>query len=108
VSWAFSIKDGKMHFSVYILYSEKLSKYYVGSTTYSPIERLAQHNNEKYEHSYTSKGIPWKLYFTIKCETGSQSRRIENHIKRMKSRVYIENLKSYPEIVEQLKSRYIA
>jgi hypothetical protein len=36
------------------------------------------------------------------CATFTQARRIENHIKRMKSRKYIMNLKTYPEMMEKL------
>ena len=35
-----------------------------------------------------------------------QARNIETHIKRMKSRVYIVNLKKYPEIIVKLKIKY--
>jgi putative endonuclease len=31
---------------------------------------------------------------------------MEQHIKAMKSAVYISNLKKYPEIIEKLKLRY--
>jgi putative endonuclease len=31
---------------------------------------------------------------------------IEKHIKRMKSRVYIENLKKYPDVINRLKEKY--
>lgn len=34
------------------------------------------------------------------------ARSIESHIKRMKSKKYIESLKNYPEIVKGLISRY--
>ncbi len=91
---------------VYILYSKRLDKYYVGSTTYLPEERLKQHNEEYFSNAYTAKGIPWELYFYIKCTTKSQAQVIEEHIKRMKSRRYYENLKLYPTITEKLKQRY--
>jgi len=38
--------------------------------------------------------------------TYAQARMIETHIKRMKSRKYIENLMKYPAIAEKLKEKY--
>jgi putative endonuclease len=91
---------------VYILYSQRLGRYYTGATQFSPEERLLQHNNKYYESSYTFSGIPWEIYFVIKCETIAQARAIEQHIKRMKSKKYFENLKKYPEISEKLIHRF--
>ena len=73
----------------YILFSDKLNKYYVGSCL--DIERrLNEHN---LGHSkFTSTGIPWKLVYFEKFETELEARRREMQIKKMKSRVYIQNL----------------
>ena len=73
----------------YILFSYKLNKYYVGSCL--DIERrLNEHN---LGHSkFTSTGIPWKLVYFEEFETELEARRREMQIKKMKSRVYIENL----------------
>ena len=46
---------------VYILYSAKLDRYYVGSTD-NIIRRLGEHNRKKGE--YTDVGIPWVLCYT--------------------------------------------
>jgi putative endonuclease len=35
-----------------------------------------------------------------------QARKIENHIKRMKSKKYIKDLKSYSELSEKLFNQY--
>jgi putative endonuclease len=35
-----------------------------------------------------------------------QALRIEKHIKNMKSKKYIEDIKKYPEITERLKEKY--
>jgi putative endonuclease len=48
-----------MHF-VYIIYSKKIGKYYVGET--SDIEqRLIQHNTGFYKGSFTKQSIDWEL-----------------------------------------------
>ena len=74
---------------VYILYSEKLDKYYVGSST-SLERRVYEHN---IGHSkFTSLGIPWKIIYPEEFETLLEARQREMKIKKMKSRKYIEDL----------------
>ncbi len=85
----------RLMFSVYILYSIKLQRYYIG-TTNDVDRRLFEHNTILYPNSYTEKGIPWSLDFVISGLSSKQAFEIEKHIKRMKSRQYIFNLKSYP------------
>ena len=65
---------------VYILFSPKLDKYYVGSTT-DLSRRLEEHNRGK--ERFTKTGIPWSL---------QPARKREVYIKKMKSRVFIEKL----------------
>jgi putative endonuclease len=92
-------------FIVYILYSEKLNKYYTGTTDNLP-ERLESTILNFLRILFTSSGIPWVLKFVIVELHSKQAYAIEQHIKSMKSRVYIENLMKYPEMVEKLKSRF--
>ncbi len=93
-----------MHF-VYILYSSKIDRYYVGQT-YDVQARLVKHNTNYYENKWTAKGKPWVLYLSIECDTKAQALQIEGHIKKMKSRKYIENLTRYEEIIARLKEKY--
>lgn len=74
---------------VYILYSQKLDKYYVGACT-NLQQRLYEHN---IGHSkFTKTGIPWIVkYFEEFIDLRSAKRR-EMEIKKMKSRLYIEQL----------------
>ncbi len=92
--------------SCYILYSKKIQTYYVGFTTESILIRLSRHNEGYYENTWTARGVPWEIFLDIQCEKEAQERRIEAHIKKMKSKKYIENLKQYPELLEKLKERY--
>ena len=46
------------------------------------------------------------LFFSYENLEYKQARNIESHIKKMKSKVYIENLVKYPEIIERLKEKY--
>jgi putative endonuclease len=82
----------------YILYSAQLDKYYIGETT-DLSNRIEMHNIGF--SSFTSKVNDWKLYLAIKCTDRPLALKIEAHIKRMKSRKYIENLKRFPEILNK-------
>lgn len=93
-----------MHF-VYILYSKKLNRYYIGET-FDVATRLQRHNSDYYENKYTSKGQPWELFLKIDYQDKKQALKIEQHIKRMKSKNYIKNMILYPEIVEKLLLKY--
>jgi putative endonuclease len=75
----------------YILYSEKLDKYYVGACIEMD-RRLHEHN---VGHSkFTRLGIPWQLMYKEEHETLLEAKRREMQIKKMKSRKYIEDLVS--------------
>ena len=74
---------------VYIIYSESIDRYYVGST--SNIELRLERHNAGWGR-YTKRGIPWVLKYKEEFETKSEAIKRENEIKRMKSRIYIEEL----------------
>ena len=94
-------------FYVYILYSKTLNKYYVGATRLNPRERQARHLISYYgQLKYTTKASDWELFYEIECLSFSQALKIEKHIKRMKSKLYIKNLSIYPEMAEKLLKRY--
>ena len=80
----------------YIIYSKKADRYYVGSCQ-DFASRLANHNAGTYgKTAYTSFVNDWELFLKINTSTFSHARRLEIKIKKMKSRVYILNLKKYP------------
>ena len=76
-----------MVFYTYILYSEKLNRYYVGSTG-NLEERLTYHNSGYAK--YTQKGVPWILVYEEEYSTRTEAVRREMAIKKKKSRKYIE------------------
>ncbi len=92
--------------NVYILHSETLDKFYIGSCL-NIVERLEDHQNLTYKKSFTSNSDDWVLFLIITDLDYSQARKIEQHIKNMKSKIYIQNLKKYPEMVVKLKSRFL-
>lgn len=48
------------------------------------------------------------MFLVIECNSFIQAKAIELHIKKMKSTRYLQNLKQYPEIGENLLVKYRA
>jgi putative endonuclease len=93
----------------YILYSTKLKRFYIGASQGLAEDRLQKHNDKNYgSQKYTAKAEDWKIVFEIRCNSFVQAKSIERHIKSMKSKIYINNLQKYPEMVEGLKARFPA
>ena len=76
-----------MDFTVYIIYSEKLDKYYVGYTEDVNV-RLTQHNDGL--STFTSKSKDWRLVYQERFATRQEAQARERAIKGKKSRKYIE------------------
>ena len=94
-------------FFVYILFSKKLNKFYTGVTTLAIEERLENHLLKKYSKlNFTQKSEDWEMFHFLECADFSQARKIELHIKKMKSKVFIENLRKYPELCFKLLEKY--
>ncbi len=76
-------------FITYILFSEKLNKYYIGSTCCLE-DRINKHNSN---HKGFTGGVgDWILVYKEDYEDKSQSLRRELQIKKWKSRKMIESL----------------
>jgi len=67
-----------MH-QVYILYSEKLNRFYIGYTSNLDL-RLEFHLNDTQTRKFTYKAEDWKLFHQIWCKTKHQALAIEKHI----------------------------
>ncbi len=79
-------------FYTYILYNSMIDQYYIGSTN-NLEDRLHRHNTG--QSKSTKKGAPyWILYYHETFETRSEAYKRELQIKKMKSRKYVEGLKS--------------
>ena len=94
-----------MHF-VYIIFSEKIDRFYIGETHDINL-RLVYHNSAILNTNSTKVGIPWELVLSITCQDRVHARKIEQHIKRMKSKKIILDLIKYPELIENLTFRYL-
>ena len=88
---------------VYILRSELLDRFYIGSTSDSIDGRLSKHDSKFYGNkAFTAKAKDWVLYWSLETPTLSHAQRIEKKIKLMKSKIYIKNLTIYPELSAKL------
>jgi putative endonuclease len=59
---------------VYVLFSQKLNKRYIGSTR-DVKNRLKEHNTGK--SKFTKAGIPWKMIYQESFQTNQEARRRE-------------------------------
>jgi putative endonuclease len=74
---------------LYILYSAKLNRYYVGSTN-DIQRRLSEHNRPK--GKYTDIGFPWQLVYTEEYKSKKEAMQREKLIKNKKSKQFIIDL----------------
>jgi len=75
---------------LYILKSEKLDKYYIGSSD-NPNRRLNNQHNRGFVRA-TKSGIPWKIVFQQEYIDLIMARKIEYKLKTYKSRKIIEKI----------------
>ena len=73
---------------VYILYSEKRSRYYVGQTA-NIDKRLKRHNLGLVPS--TKAGYPWKLVLQLEVENRSHAVLLERKIKKRGAKRFIDN-----------------
>ena len=81
-----------MEFVVYILYSEKFDKTYIGFTS-SLIERFKSHN-ELETKGFTIKFRPWKVVYLEVYISKTEAMNREKWLKTGNGRIFIKNLKS--------------
>ena len=92
---------GTVSFFVYILFSEKLNRFYVG-TTDSVERRFIEHNTAVYKDGWSIRGIPWTLFSKIECNSSEEAYKLERFIKKMKSASFIRRLKEEEELSKQI------
>jgi putative endonuclease len=97
-------------FYIYIIYSLKSDKYYIGMTS-DVVRRLAEHNDPSRANKYTAKHIPWelKLYFEVSDNRGD-ALIVERFMKNQKSKIFLEKLiaeKDNPDFFDKLKENIL-
>ena len=73
----------------YILFSEKLNKYYIGSTA-NIQGRIQRHNQSN--KGFTSTGKPWVLKYFETFENKTEALKRELQLKKWKDRTKLEEL----------------
>ncbi|HCQ28716.1 MAG TPA: excinuclease ABC subunit C [Flavobacteriales bacterium] len=79
-----------MRFLVYILFSKKIDKFYIGHTGDNILERLRKHNSN--HKGFTGKSDDWKIVYTEEFDTKEEAYKRERQIKSWKSRKQILKL----------------
>ncbi|HEY5592570.1 MAG TPA: GIY-YIG nuclease family protein [Paludibacter sp.] len=89
----------------YIIFSDKLNKFYIGATQEDISLRIEKHNQSAYgNHRFTALADDWKLFLFLSTNDYAHAIRLERKIKSMKSVQYIKNLIKFPELLEKLIS----
>ncbi len=91
--------------TVYVLYSAEINQFYIGSCN-DLEKRLNQHLDKSFDIAHTKRANDWTLFYSIEELEYETVRKIEAHIKKMKSQKYIYDLKRYPEIMDKLVQKY--
>ena len=79
-----------MKYTVYILFSPSLNRFYVGYTSQLLEERLYKHNSN--HKGFTGKNADWQIMYRDEFETKVEAMLRERQIKKWKSRKMIEKL----------------
>jgi len=74
--------------NVYILFSEKSSRYYVGQT--ADIEKRLKRHNQGFVPS-TKGGTPWELVLQLKVSTRSEAMLLEKKIKKRGAKRFLDD-----------------
>ena len=77
-----------MGYVVYILYSEKRKRYYVGQT--HNIEERFKRHNDGFVPS-TKSGLPWDLKLTIEVKNRSEAMKLEKRLKKRGIKRFLED-----------------
>jgi putative endonuclease len=78
-----------MQYHVYILFSERLNKFYIGSTS-DIKDRLKKHN--RVHKGYTAAGQPWILIYSEVYESKRKALQREKQLKSWKNRERIASI----------------
>ena len=77
-----------MEYIVYILYSQKRSRYYIGQT--NNIEKRLERHNKGLVPS-TKGGSPWQLIKTLEVANRSNALKLENKIKKRGAKRFLKD-----------------
>ncbi|GMQ34583.1 hypothetical protein Ataiwa_28560 [Algoriphagus taiwanensis] len=84
-----------MAYWVYILYSERLDKYYVGQTS-DLVKRVERHNEGK--GGFTRTGLPWGLIYSTLCNSRGEAMVLEKKIKNLGAKKFLQILEDSRDV----------
>jgi putative endonuclease len=76
-------------YTVYIIYSQKIDKYYIGFSSNVP-ERLCKHNRNS--KGFSNIGKPWVLVYQESFKNKKDAMTRESQLKKWKNRERLESL----------------
>jgi putative endonuclease len=74
---------------IYIIKSSSANRYYIGQT--ANLKNRIHHHNAGRE-KYTRIASDWQLVFSKEYQTRTQAQKVENFIKKQKSKAFIEKI----------------
>jgi putative endonuclease len=89
---------------LYILYSRKLRRYYIGETP-DLERRFRQHQEHYFKKNFTRSAEDWKIVLSKVVASKEKAVLLERFIKRMKSKKFIEKIIAQPEILDDIISK---
>ena len=92
-----------MHY-LYIIYSKLSDKFYIRET-HDLEERLEKHKNHTYDNSFTKIASDWILVLKLECNERKDALYLEQFIKRMKSKKFIDKVVNEPSIPADILSK---
>ena len=91
-----------MHY-IYIIYSQKADRFYIVES-FDPQHRLEEHNSHVFKGTSTVIADDWAIQLILQVANRTEGRKVEQYIKNMKSRKFIEQLISDNSFREKFKS----
>jgi putative endonuclease len=90
----------------YILYSSSIDRFQIGNC-HDLTGHYKNHLDKFYPNSYTTKADDWGIFYSAELDTITAAIRFEKYIKKMKSRKYIQEHKSSPQLGLNLKLKFL-
>ena len=78
-------------FRVYILYSSRIDKYYIGQTEDLP-SRISYHNSIDRNRIWSKRGIPWVKRVSFTLISRGEAVALEKYLKQLKNRKLVEGI----------------
>ena len=92
-----------MHY-LYILHSKEIDKYYIGETA-NLEHRILQHNTHYFPKNFTKAANDWKIVLSFKLDNKEDACYLEQFLKRMKSKLFIQKVIKNTNILSDILSK---